>query len=188
MPPILAIVYTDSAAAGRFISDLGYRLRDDGVAVAGIVQYGQSVRDRAGGCDMEVEELASRIILQLGDERGDDAAGCRLDPAALCEAAALISAALKTRPQLVILNKFGVQEAAGSGLRDAVADAMHLGIPVIAGVPHRHIEPWRAFTDGLAQEIVVDSSRLQQWLTDRGFGAKRQTIAAAAPARVQRAG
>ncbi len=185
MPPILAVVYTDGFAAGRFISDLGYQLRDSGVSVAGIVQYNQSVRERDSGCDMEVEELASRIVLQLAEDRGSDAAGCRLDPAALAEAAALISVSLRNRPQIVILNKFGNLEVEGKGLRDTIADAMQLGIPVVAGVPHRHIEPWRAFTDGLAQETLVHSPMVQQWLARHGFVACAES--GAAPARVQRA-
>jgi hypothetical protein len=184
MPPILAIVYTDGAAAGRLISDIGYRLRDAGVAVAGLVQYS----DGTPNCDMEVEELASRIILALSEDPDQQGTGCRLDPAALTEAAALVSASLRKRPQLVILNKFGTLEAEGGGLRDAIGDAIQLGIPVIAGVPHRHIESWRAFSDGLAQETVLNSPRLLQWLGQQGFDLTPHPIEAPTMQRIQRAG
>jgi hypothetical protein len=56
--PILAIVYSDSFAADQLISELGYKVRDAGIALAGIVQHNQFIRDRTK-CDMEVEELAS---------------------------------------------------------------------------------------------------------------------------------
>ena len=75
--PILAIVYSDGLAADRFISDLGYKIRDAGIAVAGIVQHNNFIRDRTK-CDMEIEELASRTILQLSEDRGKNARGCRL--------------------------------------------------------------------------------------------------------------
>ena len=94
--PILAIVYSDGLAADRFISDLGYKIRDAGIAVAGIVQHNKFIRDRTK-CDMEVEELASGIILQLSEDRGKEARGCRLDRGALSEAAALLSASLERR-------------------------------------------------------------------------------------------
>ena len=166
--PILAIVYSDGLAADRFISDLGYKIRDAGIAVAGIVQHNQFIRDRTK-CDMEVEELASGIVLQLSEDRGKEARGCRINRGALSEAAALLSASLDRRPELMILNKFGKLEAEGRGLRDTFADAVQLGVPIIVGVPYRNIEQWRAFTGGLAEECSIASSRLHDWLLFQGF-------------------
>jgi len=142
--PILAIVFSDGLAADRFISDLEYRIRDAGIAVAGIVQHNKFTRDRTR-CDMEVEELASGIVLQLSEDRGKEARGCRLNRGALSQAGALITASLKTKPELVILNKFGKVEAEGRGLRDTLSDAVQPGVPIIVGVPYRNIEHWRVF-------------------------------------------
>jgi hypothetical protein len=50
------------------------------------------------------------------------------------------------------------------------------GIPVIVGVPERHLAPWRCFTSGLAEEATLDSPRIQQWLARRGFGLRRGTV------------
>lgn len=166
--PILAIVYSDGLAADQLISDLGYRLRDAGIAVAGIVQRNRFIRDRTK-CDMEVEELASGIVLKLSEDRGKEARGCRLDRRALSEAASLLSASLESGPELVILNKFGKTEAEGRGLRDALVDAVQLGVPVIVGVPFRNIEQWRIFAEGLAEECGIGASRLNEWLARNGF-------------------
>ncbi len=76
--PILAIVYSDGLAADRFISDLGYRIRDAGIVVAGIVQHNKFIRDRTK-CDMAVEELASGVVLELSEDCGKEARGCRMD-------------------------------------------------------------------------------------------------------------
>jgi nucleoside-triphosphatase THEP1 len=179
-PSILAIVYADGVAAGGFICDLGHRLREAGVAVAGIVPYQPSSRERSEGPDMEVEDLASRIILQLSDDTKVMSAECRLDPAALQEAAALISASFRNAPELVILNKFGRLEVKGEGLRDVICDAVELGFPVVIGVPERHLESWRAFTNGLAEESSVDSPCVHQWLSRRGFDTGA-AVAAASP-------
>lgn len=181
--PILAIVYSDGLAADRFISDLGYKIRDAGIAVAGIVQHNKFIRDRTK-CDMEVEELASGIVLQLSEDRGREARGCRLDRGVLSEAAALLSASLENEPELVILNKFGKLEAEGRGLRDTLADAVQLGVPIVIGVPYRNIEQWRAFTEGLADECSVGSSRLHEWLLLQGFNLNHKTAGIAGMAKI----
>lgn len=177
--PILAVVYSDGLAADRFISDLGYKIRDAGIAVAGIVQHNKFICDRTK-CDMEVEELASGTVLQLSEDRGKEARGCRLDRGALSEAAALISASLENEPELVILNKFGKLEAEGRGLRDTLSDAVQLGVPIVVGVPYRNIEQWRAFTEGLAEECPIGSSRLHEWLLLHGFDLNHKTAGTAA--------
>jgi nucleoside-triphosphatase THEP1 len=166
--PILAIVYSDGLAADRMISDLGYKIRDAGIAVAGIVQHNKFIRDRTR-CDMEVEELASGTVLQLSEDRGKEARGCRLDRGALSEAASLLSASIENGPDLVILNKFGKTEAEGQGLRDTLAQAVQLGVPVIVGVPFRNIEQWRIFAEVLAEECGIDSPRPYEWLSLHGF-------------------
>lgn len=170
-PPILAIVYSDGLVADQLISELGYKMRDAGIAVAGIVQHNQFVRDRTK-CDMEVEELASGIVLKISEDRGKEARGCRLDRGALSEAGARLSASIESGPQLVILNKFGKTEAEGQGLRDTLAQAVQLEIPVIVGVPFRNIEQWRIFAEGLAEECAIGSSRPYDWLLLHGFNVR----------------
>lgn len=178
-PPILAIVYSDGLAADRLISDLGYKVRDAGIAVAGIVQHNQFVRDRTK-CDMEVEELSSGLVLKISEDRGKEARGCRLDRGALSEAASLLSASIETGPELVILNKFGKTEAEGRGLRDTLALAVQLGVPVIVGVPFRNIEQWRIFAEGLAEECGIGSPRLDEWLSRHGFNVRETSASPAA--------
>lgn len=126
-PSILAIVYTDGAAACRLMSDLGRRLRDAGVVVAGLVPYQAVVDDGGPRCDMEVEELSSHFILQLAEERDKQPHGCRVDPEAVQEAAALIAASFRNAPELLIVNKFGKLEADGGGLSDVISDAVDQG-------------------------------------------------------------
>lgn len=165
---ILAVVYSDGLAADRLLADIAYRLRDDGVVVAGLVQLNTFVRDRAK-CDMAVEELYSRTVYQLSEERGPAAKGCRLDHTKLTEAAGLFSEALKQRLELVVLNKFGKVEAEGGGLRDALGHAVALEVPLIVGVPYRNLDQWRNFADGLADECEVSAPDILRWLEAKGF-------------------
>lgn len=165
---ILAVVYTDGIGADRFLAELGYSLRAAGLNVAGLVQLNSFVRDPVK-CDMAVEELFSGTILQLSEDRGPHARGCRLDRNVLFEAAALLIKALAEKPDLLVLNKFGKMEAEGAGLRDVLARAVEEGVPVVVGVPFRNLDQWRAFAGDLAEECPVETNRIQRWVSSRGF-------------------
>ncbi|WP_245416808.1 DUF2478 domain-containing protein [Undibacter mobilis] len=165
---ILAVLYSDGLAADRLLADIAYRLRDDGLSVAGLVQLNTFVRDRTK-CDMAVEELYSRTVFQLSEDRGPAAKGCRLDHTRLIEAAGLFDEALKEEIDLVVLNKFGKIEAEGGGLRDALARAVALEVPLIVGVPYRNLDQWRHFAGGLADECDVSAPNILRWLAARGF-------------------
>ena len=174
---ILAVVYSDGLAADELLAALGYRLRDAGVAVAGIVQRNSFVRHRTR-CDMEVEELASETVLRLSEDRGPAARGCRLDQSALAQATVLLEAALAAAPDLVIVNKFGKMEAAGRGLRDVLGETVQRNIPLIIGVPARNLDAWRVFAAGLADECPVSAPEILAWIAGHGFDV-REIIAGA---------
>lgn len=159
-------MYSDGIAADKFLADLGYSLRSMGLRVAGLVQRNTFVRDHTK-CDMVIEELLSSDILQLSEDRGPGASGCHLDRSALANAAALVIGALNEQPDILILNKFGKVEVEGGGLREALATAAEMTIPVIVGVPMRNLEHWRVFADGMAQECPVDSAYVRRWLLMR---------------------
>ena len=161
---ILAVVYRDGIAADRFLADLGYSLRSEGLSIAGLVQLNSFVRDPVR-CDMAVEELISGTVFQLSEHRGPQARGCRLDRSVLAEAAALLIAALDEKPDLLILNKFGKTEAEGEGLRDVLALAVERGVPVVVGVPFRNLDQWRVFAGDMAQECQAELAVVQRWLS-----------------------
>ncbi len=139
---ILAVVYSDGLAADKFLAEWGYALRSSGLSVAGLVQLNTFERS-PGKCDMDVEELFSGTVLQLSEDRGQQARGCRLDHSILAEAAALLDKALDEKPDVLVLNKFGKVEAEGGGLRDVLAKAVELDVPIVVGVPFRNIDQWR---------------------------------------------
>jgi hypothetical protein len=114
-------------------------------------------------------------VLQLAEDRAKHDHDCRIDPAAVEEAAALIAASFRKCPELLLVNKFGRLEADGGGLAEVISNAVDQGIAVIVGVPERNLASWRSFTNGLAEEATLDSPRLQQWLVRRGFGTRRET-------------
>jgi hypothetical protein len=169
---ILAVVYTDGLAADKFLADWGYALRAAGLSVAGLVQLNSFERD-PGKCDMAVEELFSGTVLQLSEDRGKESSGCRLDRGILTQAAGLLLAALEDKPDILVLNKFGKVEAEGEGLRDALAKAVELEVPIVVGVPFRNLDQWRIFAGDMAVECSVDSVPLRHWLSSHNLAPHR---------------
>ena len=160
---ILAVVYSDGLAADKFLAEWGYSLRSAGLNVAGLVQLNTFVRNPSK-CDMVVEELFSGAVLQLSENRGPEARGCRLDRSILAEASALLLNALDERLDILVLNKFGKIEAEGEGLRDVLAKAVELDVPIVVGVPFRNIDQWRIFAGDMAEECPVNSTRVRRWV------------------------
>ena len=160
---ILAVVYTDGLAADKALASWGYQLRAAGLAVAGLVQLNTFERD-PGKCDMAVEELYSGTVMQLSEDRGPEARGCRLDRSILAEASALLLNALDEKPDILVLNKFGKIEAEGAGLRDVLAKAVEMNVPIIVGVPFRNLDQWRIFAGDMAEECPVDAEQIRRWV------------------------
>ncbi len=85
--PLAAIVYDDSAYPGAAFEALVSRCRSLGLSLAGVLQHRVSAApDRR--CDLVLEDLSTGHRTAIFEDRGAGAAGCRLDAAALAEAAA----------------------------------------------------------------------------------------------------
>jgi hypothetical protein len=167
-PTILAALYSDGIEADRMIAQIAYGLRDEGLMVAGLVQRNEFIAGRRR-CNMEMEEMASRTVLTISEDRGPLARGCRLDRAALARAESLLMDALAMRPDIVIINKFGKSEAEGGGLREPISIAAQLGVPTVVGVPYRNLEQWRAFAGEFAEEVTAERDPILCWLERWGL-------------------
>lgn len=168
--PIAALVYADGVYPERVIARAVERLRDSGIALAGALQRAAADMADRHPCDLLIEDLATGEVTAIAEHRGEEARGCRLDVGLMTELAETILASLRSEhPRLLVINKFGKIEADGGGLRQAVAEAVDLGIPVLVGVPARNLDRWRAFAGPLAVEIPVDDAALAGWLAEKGL-------------------
>lgn len=153
--------------ADRILARLAVRLADSGLRVAGAVQKNTD-QGADCACDMDVivigeEEAPIRISQSLGS----GSTGCRLDPGAL-EAAAARVAVRMAGAEVLILPKFGRQEAIGRGFRSVIAQAVADGIPVLLHVPPEQRADFAAFCDGMGQRLAPDS--LADWCLDQVTG------------------
>jgi hypothetical protein len=163
--PLAAVVYADGVHPDRVLRQALAPLRERGVPLAGLLQVEEEPVADSHPCDMRLEELAGGDVVRLAEYRGRHARGCRLDVGVLTELAEAVQSSLQVdEPRLLVINKFGKVEADGGGLREAIGDAVALGIPVLVGVPLRNLESWRAFAGDLATELVPDVAAIGRWL------------------------
>lgn len=168
---IAAVVYSDGVYPDRAVAEAIAPLRGRGLQLAGALQVEPVARGRHP-CDMLLEDLASGEVHAIAEDRGSQARGCRLDVGLLTEVGENVLHSLHDDvPVLLVINKFGKIEADGGGMRQAIAEAVDLGVPVLVGVPARNLDRWRAFVGPLAAELAADTAAIARWLHDCGIGA-----------------
>lgn len=137
------------------------RLRAAGVDLAGTVQTNP---DRAGRdkCDMDLHILPDGPVLRISQDLGNGARGCRLDSGVLETAVAEAGRRLDGAALLVI-NKFGKQEAEGRGFVPLIAEALGRGIAVLVGVNALNLPAFAEFTEGMAEPLSPDPAQIARW-------------------------
>jgi nucleoside-triphosphatase THEP1 len=156
--------YVSVQGKGRIdllLAEVVERLEAHGVAMAGTVQTNIERSDRPR-CDMELRLLPDGPTVRISEDRGGQARGCRLDAGALEQSVVWVAGALE-KAELLVVNKFGKQEADGKGLAGSIADALERGLPVLVGVNRLNLPAFLAFADGMAQELAPDAARVADW-------------------------
>jgi hypothetical protein len=149
-PPLIAFL---EAAARR------------GARIAGLVQE----RTCGGGpCalhDARVRNLVTGETLDIMQDLGRDATGCRVDPVAIAVAAGWLGAASAARPDLLVVNRFGRLESEGAGMLAEIGDAFAGCLPLIVCVPKRYLGAWDAFASGLDVKLAPTRESIEGWWT-----------------------
>lgn len=154
------------------LAGVAEKLLADGVRLCGTVQTNTACEGE-GPCDMDVRVLPDGPVIRISQSLGPGAKGCRLDPGALETAIAECEARLDAA-EMLIVNKFGKQEALGRGFRTLIAEAMGRGIPVLVGLNTLNRAAFETFTGGAAEPVEPEPGAVDRWL--------RAALAEAAPA------
>jgi len=137
-------------------------LRSKGVRVGGLLQDGQpGDASRCGTLFLEDIETGHRI--QAFEMRGGGTRGCRLDFSSLAQAGGWLRAAIEGKPDILFVNRFGRQEAAGRGLRDEIAAAIATGLPLVINVGMEHLSEWRSFAGSEFTGLPADPNQIAAW-------------------------
>jgi nucleoside-triphosphatase THEP1 len=161
-PRLCGFVCDDGVAAQTVMIRIVEEMRARGRNIAGAVQYDR-MRPGRKHCDMFLENLATHHVVRISEDRGEGASGCRLDRDAFAMIETELLASLAAQPDLLIVNKFGKTEVEGGGLRQVIARAMELDIPVLVGVPRRNLASWNEFVGEFALAAETDMA-VERWL------------------------
>lgn len=162
-----AIVYEagDAKAIDALFVSLRAQLKARGCRLAGAVQHNDI--GSANACaHMVLEDIVTGRSFDIsvpGDKKSD---ACSLDPAALEDVAGHLASTLHSDIDLVIINRFGKQEALGNGLRSVVESAIAQELPVITALCSVHLASWNAFTGGEDERLPADPEALVAWCYD----------------------
>ena len=156
--PVTAISYESGDEIENLLARVADDLKSRGYRLAGFVQ--RSVR-REGrvDCDMVLEDLATGRRINIAEDRGPGARGCKLDVSALLAAGEGAAAALESGADLLVLNKYGKTEHDGGGLRPLIARAIERGVPLLIAVPIRNWASWREFAGESDHELSPQQLR-----------------------------
>lgn len=112
---------------------------------------------------MQLRDLRSGELYPIAQALGPGSQSCSLDAAGLAAASIVLRRALKVRPALVVVNRFGGQEAQGKGFAPEMLALMEAGIPLLTLTRATQLDDWRRFTGGLGQELMLEGEALRTW-------------------------
>lgn len=157
-----AVVYTREDGVDTALAAAVQVMSQAGMVIGGLLQrVGKQIAP--GKQQMLVRVLPHGETICLSDPRGPGVQGCILDTDALAHAAMAFRHATLARPDLLLANRFGKQEAAGAGLRAELAEAIMADIPLLVPVRADMLPAWRAFLGEPAPELPPTTNAILNW-------------------------
>ncbi len=178
------VVYDDGLVGDALIAQCAAGLAASGYRLGGVVQS-NAHRPGRRRCDMYVKDLLGGDEVKISFDRGNEARGCRLDPDAFARVDAWVGRAVHERVDLLVINKFGKEEAHGRGLRPVIADALIAEIPLVIGVSTRNLRDFLTFVGDSAARLRPDIEAVTAWCRnaiERGAHHRLQPLPSSAQA------
>jgi nucleoside-triphosphatase THEP1 len=160
---VAAVVYGPGSRIEEFFAQLAARLKQRGIAVAGLLQHSlrSCIDDR---CAFEMEDLWSGRRYSISQDLGAGSDACSIDHAAIAAASAVLRRAIEAQPDVVLVNKFGALEAAGEGLRAEMTQIVAAGLTLLTTVNRDQIPAWREYAGGEGTELPMDADAVVAWV------------------------
>ncbi len=146
------------------LRDVADDLRRQGHSLSGVLP---SICTEPTGhaCDMDLIDLSTGVRIHISQNLGTGSTGCRLDAAAIEVAAMAVRAGLETSTcDVLILNRFGKQEARGRGFHGVIVSALERGMPVVVGVNDLNRPAFESFAAGMAIELPDAACAVFDWI------------------------
>lgn len=161
---LAAVLYRGTTDIDGLMASFLAELAANRQRVAGVVQVAIPGRVCGPNAPMLLRDLATGEVLTISQDLGSGAQSCRLDSAALADAAVRVRHAVEAPDvDLVVISKFGKEEAAGRGLREEMALAAANGRPVLTTLRRNLSEDWVTFTGDPATILEPTLASLRSW-------------------------
>jgi uncharacterized protein DUF2478 len=147
----------------RLLSEAAAWLAANGQTVTGVVKVLGNEVPGDHHCDMDLRVLPDGPEIRITQSLGKGSQGCRLDPAGIAAAVAAVETTGTQGASILIVNKFGPQEAEGRGFCAAIGAAMADGVPVLVGVSKGTQAAFEKFADGMAETLPADANSIRNW-------------------------
>uniref|UniRef100_UPI003BA9D4E0 DUF2478 domain-containing protein n=1 Tax=Stappia sp. TaxID=1870903 RepID=UPI003BA9D4E0 len=164
----MKIAYTMSPGRGDMdlvLARLSEHLAEAGLRTCGVVQINTEIGE-GRHCDMDVKVLPEGPMIRISQSLGPESRGCRLDPEGLESAVGHVASRLAQGADVLIVNKFGKQEADGRGFREVIGEALASGVPVIVGVNGLNRDRLMEFCGEFAEPVEADVTALFEWVLE----------------------
>ncbi|MBI5131658.1 MAG: DUF2478 domain-containing protein [Rhodopseudomonas palustris] len=160
--------------AADVLTAFALRRKAEGVTVVGVIVppedagHGSGQGSSHGGhegceCRSELIDVATGDRYAMHQDLGTGSQACNLNSSSLALAAGAVERAIATRPDLVVLSRFGGQEAQHGGLMSAFQAAVAAGVPVACVVTPKAEAVWQDFAQGLSVSLPPDADALEAW-------------------------
>jgi len=157
-----AILYRPEDDVDTMLAGFALERRRAGERLGGIVQVNE--KNEAGRqVGMNAIDLMTGRSISLCQALGSGAMACKLDAGGLAESAIAITDAISADVDLIVINKFSKQEAAGRGLRAEFADAILSGVPLLTAVPEKCFAAWVSFTGDRGTTLFCAPHVIAAW-------------------------
>lgn len=163
---LAAIVYDDGVAVDSLMTVFARELSDDGSQIAGLVQLPPETAGCGPDAPMRLQDIGTGEVIPICQTLGPGASSCKLDSQALAGAAVRLRLAAERPSHLLVVSKFGRQEAAGQGFRAELAFALTEGRTVLTAVKRGLVDNWLSFTGGYGTLLEPRLWVLHDWWRD----------------------
>lgn len=153
---LAAVVYDENEMIDALIVALRQELEARGRRVGGIIQTpcGESIF---------ATHIESGRRIDLMQDLGACAEGCRLDTSALAEVAGLLAQSLESSPDLLLISRFGRAEIEGGGFLAEIGAAASAGTPTLIGVSAKRAPDWRTYAGDFAETLPCSLEAILAW-------------------------
>ena len=160
--PLAAIVFDRDEDPDSPLRAFVEALSAHGLRIGGLLQE-HGGEDGCSRHDVSVFNLITGERLDVMQDLGEGATGCRVDPAAIAVAARQLADAVAARPDLIVANRFGRLESEGGGMIAEIGEAVAEGLPLIVCVPRRFLAAWNHFAGGLGAQLPPRREAIEAW-------------------------